>query len=104
MKLVATFFVGAVSLSLLAGCASNEHMGNLENRVGQLENQVRVLETRAVSNNSGNTTAERSNDGGYYCYMNGVRYTQGAVVGSQQCQRTGILVGGDPKLQWRPNN
>lgn len=104
MKLAIGLFVGAVSLSLLAGCASNEHMGKLENRVGQLENQVRVLETRAVSSRNSNTATDRNNDEGYYCYMNGVRYTEGAIAGSQRCQRTGMLVGGDPKLQWRPNN
>lgn len=101
MKLITTFVVGAVSFGLLTGCASNEHMGRLENRVGQLENQVRILETRAVSDN---TTTERSDDTGHYCYMNGVRYTEGAIAGDQRCRRTGIIVGGDPKLQWRPNN
>lgn len=98
MKKAASIFIGAFSVSLLAGCATTEKVGNLENRVEQLENQVRILETRPVSNSD--TTA----DVGYYCYMNGVKYTEGAVVGSQKCKRTGIIVGGDPKLQWRPNN
>ncbi len=98
MKKAASMLIGAISISVLAGCATTESVGNLENRVGQLENQVRILETRAVSNSD--TAAEV----GYYCYMNGVRYTEGAVLGSQKCKRTGIIVGGDPKLQWRPNN
>lgn len=94
--------VGVASLSVLSGCATVEQTGQLENRVGQLENQVRILETRAVSRV--NSSSQPDTTPAYYCYMNGVRYTEGATTGNQQCQRTSALIGGDPRLQWRTSN
>ncbi|MGO3768161.1 hypothetical protein ACT3T8_15870 [Halomonas sp. AOP1-B1-8] len=102
MKKNLTVVMGAAVLSVLSGCATVEQTGRLESRVGQLENQVRILETRAASQT--NSSNQTDSGQGYYCYMNGVRYTEGAVINQQRCTKTGIIVGGDPKLQWRNSN
>ena len=95
----------ALAAALLAGCASVEDLGEAQGQIGALESQVSLLEAKVghiedtQNDIEGNRQPARS-----YCYLNGERYTEGAVVSGRVCRQSGIQTTGQPpNLTWRPN-
>lgn len=102
MKKVFQFGVAAFVITGLAGCATAEQLGSAQNRIGTLENKVALLEAKVKHIETSqeeivaNQTPPRS-----YCYLNGERYTEGAVVSGRICDRVGIQrTGQPPNLSW----
>lgn len=102
MKKVFQIGMATLTITALTGCATAEQLGNAQNRIGTLENEVALLEAKvrhietSQEEIMANQTPPRS-----YCYLNGERYTEGAVVSGRICDRVGIQrTGQPPNLSW----
>lgn len=97
--------IAVLATAALAGCASVEDLGEAQGKIGALESQVSLLEAKVGHiEATQNDIENRRTPAVSYCYLNGERYTEGAVVSGRICQRSGIQTTGQPpNVSWRPN-
>ena len=98
--------IAVLATAALVGCASVDDMGEAQGKIGALESQVSLLEAKVGHiEATQNDIENRRTPAVSYCYLNGERYTEGAVVSGRICRRSGIITSGQPpSLSWVPHS
>lgn len=101
MRLIPTIIATSAVLAL-SGCASIKQLQNTNAEVESLRMDMTTLKARVHRlENQPKPSADARSHRQRYCYLNGQRYTEGAVVSGRICEKSFATNVADPELEWR---